>query len=255
VKRSLLFWCAFLSLLAACVPRPPAIPYAETPATPLVQALEAQRARFSSLKALARVETERKGRRRVYESVAIIERGFERLRVEGYGPLGSSLFTLVWDGTTIHFLPSDGSGVRTIGQAGLERIIGVSLAPADLCAVFAGSSPRIPDGGLVEAGCSPDGRCALDIMEQDGRWRVHAQREADASGAALHISAVERYRGSTLIFIVRYEGLISSGGYALPAKVIVQNPGRGTTLTVDYLDAGVNVPVDEGVFMLTGSAP
>lgn len=242
-------------LLSACVPRPPALPYADAPAGPLVRSLEEQRAAFASLKTLARVQTERAGRRRVYESVAIVQQGFDRLRVEGYGPLGEVLFSLVWDGAARTVLLSDGTGVRTLGEAGLERIMGISLPPGDLCALLAGSSPRLSGAALTEAGCSPDGRCAVDLIDGSARWRVHGQRSSGASDGGFRIASVERYQGGSLVLIARYEGAAGDGGYPLPARVVVQNPDRRVTLTIDYLDAEVNVPLDSGAFSMTGSAP
>lgn len=248
--RSLALCCVLLSLLSACFRRPPDMPYTEVPAEPLARSLAQQADRFATLKALARVETERRGKRRVLESVAILQRGRERLLVEGYGPLGERLFGLLWDGSTVSLLPPDGSPVRTLGPAGIERIAGVRLLPEDLCAVLAGSAPPVPGDAAVRAGCSTDGRCAIDIPGGDGRWRVHAVLPAAGTGEDLRIDALERYRGRDLLFLVRYEGRVMHNGYSLPGRVTVREPGRDTALTVEYLDAEVNVPLDNGVFVL-----
>lgn len=252
MKRSLLLCCTLLSLLSACVPRPPEIPYAAVPGNMLARSLEEHRRRFTSLKALARIEMERKGKRRVYESAAIVQRGFERLRVEGYGPLGQTLFTLVWSGGEVRLLPADGSGVRTIGREGIAAVVGVGLAPEDLCAVLAGAAPRLSDSADIAAGCSTDGRCAIDLPEGDERWRVHLLRTPGAEEGDAKIEAIERYRSGTLAFLVRYEGRASAGNYALPKRVTVHDPGQGVTLAIEYLDAEVNVPLEERVFSLTG---
>lgn len=88
-------------LLSACFVAPPEIPLHEVPAGPIVAALQQQRRSFTGMKAVARVETGRKGRKRVYESVAILQQRFDKLRIEGYGPMGESIFALVWDGTDV----------------------------------------------------------------------------------------------------------------------------------------------------------
>ena len=243
--------CTLAACLSACIPRPPEIPYAIAPAGPLVGALEEHRQRFGSLKALARIETEHREKRRVYESVAIVQRGFDRLRVEGYGPLGQTLFTVLWDGATIMLLPADGSGARTLGQGGLERIVGVNLAPQDLCAVLVGGAPRVPDAVGTTAGCSTDGRCIVDLPRGEERWRVHVRRGASVTGNALEIDAIERYHGGTLVFLVRYEGREGprTGEYALSKRVIVQDPAKRASLTVEYLDAQINGLIDDGMFL------
>jgi outer membrane lipoprotein-sorting protein len=246
VKISLALCCTLL-LLPACVPHPPKLPYDTVPAAPLVRSLEEHRARVASLKALARVETENRGKRRAYESVAVVQRDFERLRVEGYGPLGQTLFTLLWDGTAMVLLPSDGSGMRTIGPEGLARVVGVSLEPGDLCALLVGTAPRVPAAAGAAAGCSTDGRCAVDIPEGDARWRVHmALRPVEAGGP--EIEAIERYRGGTLIFLARYEDREQRGSASLPKRVVVHDPSKRVTLTIEYLDAEINVEVADGMF-------
>jgi hypothetical protein len=210
--------------------------------------LDEQRRSFQSIKALARVETKRKGKHRVYESVAIVQRGFERLRIEGYDPLGGTVFALLWDGSNVLVLPPDGSGVRSLGPAGLERLLGVGISPADLCSVLVGSAPPAT---AKSAGCSADGRCALDAEEGNGRWRILLQpRPAGQPG----IESIERYQGANLVFQVRYEGTTGAGPYALPRRVTVQDPARQTGLTVDYLDAEVNGTVEENAFHLSPTA-
>jgi hypothetical protein len=248
VKRASLLCCLLLSLAAACVPHPPEIPYPPSPAEPLQRSLEEQRRAFESLKALARVETVRKGRRRVYESVAILMRGTERLRVEGYGPLGQRIFTLLWDGKNVLFDPADGSGMRSMGRSGLEAALGVALKPEDLCAVLAGIAPSFREGSGARAGCSSDGRCAVDIPREDGLWRIHSLQTVRNGGEDLRITAAERYRGGDVALLVRYERENGRDGTALPTRVIILDPGRDLTLTVEYLDADVNVPLDEGTF-------
>jgi len=236
-------------MLPACASRVPVIPYPSEDPAPLAQAIEEQRRRFTSLRALARIETEQKGRRRVYESVAIVQREFERLRVEGYGPLGQALFTVLWDGTDVKVLQYDGSGPRTLNGNELKYVIGVALVPEDLCAVLVGGAPRFSRDGAIAAGCSSDGRCAVDLPREDGRWRVHVRRAG--TDGAVAVDAVERYDGAKLLFLVRYEDRTEAGGYALPRRVVVQDPGRDASLTVEYLDAEVGGSLADDLFLPT----
>lgn len=249
MNRFVALCCALAAVLPACAARVPVIPYPSADPAPLAQAIEEQRQRFTSLRSLARIETEQKGRRRVYESVAIVQRKFERLRVEGYGPLGQTLFTILLNGTDLTVLQPDGSGPRTLKGSDLRYVIGVALEPADLCAVLAGGAPRFSPGGAIAAGCSSDGRCAVDVPEGDGRWRVHVRRAGPDGRIA--VDAVERYDGAKLLFLIRYEDRIEAGGYALPRRVVVQDPGREASMTVEYLDAEVGGTLADDLFLPT----
>ena len=249
MNRPTALLCTLLTLLPACVPHPPEIPYPAASPDPLVRSLNEHRQRFSSLKALARVETERNGKRRAYESVAIVQHGYDRIRVEGYGPVGETIFALLWNGTDVLVLPPDGSGARTIGPGGFERLLGVGLAPEDLCAVLVGGAPRVADAAGTVAGCSTDGRCILDVGAGSDRWRVHMRPLASGT---VEIDAIERYHGDQIAFLVRYEGSAGVGTYSLPRRVIVQDPGRRSTLTVEYLDAEVNAALADSLFLQSG---
>lgn len=248
MTRQALLWCALALLLPACAPRLSPIPYPSVPHDPLARSLDDQRRSFQNLKALARVETARQGKRRVYESVAIVQRGFDRLRIEGYGPLGETVFALLWDGSNVLLLPPDGSGARTIGPAGFERLLGVGLSPGDLCSVLVGGAPHAT---VTAAGCSTDGRCALDAEEGKARWRILLQPRP--SGQVV-IDSIERYQGANIAFQVRYERTDGTGPYALPRRIIVQDPAHQASLLVDYLDTEVNGTVEESAFQLSAPA-
>ena len=249
MTNRLLLCSLLLPLLAACQFRPPAIPYADAPSALLAQELERQRRDYPGVKALARVETARKGRIRSYESVAVLQRGLERFRVEGYGPLGEPLFALVWDGTSLAARSSGQTGLTPVGSDALERMLGIALAPADLAAVLSGNAPAVSAAG--PAGCSSDGRCALDLAAADGRWRVHCLRVDNGS---LRIDALERYRGGSLAFLVRYEERGGAGGPAFPRRVVVESPSAGMSLRVEYEEAELTAAVDDSAFAVHGEA-
>jgi len=251
VTNRLLWSCILLPLLAACQFRPPALPYHETPAAPLMQDLERQRRAYPGVKALARVETERKGRKRVYESVAVLQRGLEKFRVEGYGPLGEPLFALVWDGASLAVRSPGQQGFTQVGSEALERLLGMALAPAELAAVLSGNAPS---GVASAAGCSSDGRCAVDLPVDGGVWRVHLVRRSGSAGGPVQVDALERFQGSSLAFLVRYEAREDAGSVSFPKRVVVESPSRKVSLRVEYQDAELTAAVDDGAFTTTGEA-
>jgi hypothetical protein len=236
---------ALFPLLFSCAPPRPEIPMTEVPAAPLVQELDRRRGSFSGLKAAAQVQTERKGRKRVYESVAVLQQGQAKFRIEGYGPLGESVFDALWDGKDLMLrMPGEADFVRT-GPWAFERLIGFPLAPSELAAVLSGNVPPSRKSEEARARCSEDGRCVVEFRTDDGRWRVHI-----VPAAPFRIESGERYRGDDLVYTARFDALESINGYLFPKRITVENADRKATLLIEYQDAEVNVPVEDDVFLL-----
>ena len=136
MKTHASFTLMLLPILFSCAPSLPEIPMTEVPAAPLVQELENRRGSFTGLKAAARVQTERRGRKRVYESVAVLLQCQSKFRIEGYGPIWEPVFDALWDGKDLMLrMPGEADLVRT-GPWAFERLIGFSLAPLELAAVL-----------------------------------------------------------------------------------------------------------------------
>lgn len=205
------------------------------------------------MKAVARVETESKGRKRVYESVAILQRRFEKLRVEAYGPMGESIFALVWDGTDVLVRKAGESEPMKVGQFGLERILGVPLSPSDLCSILSGNVPGIPDIAGASVRCAQAGWCYVDLRHDDQRWRVKIEPSVGANGG-LRIDAIELYRGERVVvrsaFTYRNEGANRPLPY--PTGIRIDDPDRVVSVTVAYEDVDMNVPVEDSAFVLEG---
>ncbi len=249
--KALLFGLGLLFVLSACQIAPPEIALNEVPAEPWIKKLTERRASFVGMKAVARVTIERKGRTRVYESVAVLEQGFRKLKVEGYGPLGETLFAFLWDGADVLVRKPGETEPLKVGQFGLEQITGLSIAPADLCAVLSGNVPALPSGALARAGCSSDARCVVDLRHDDVHWRIPVVPQAgDASGDVV-VAGAELFRGNRPVLRSSFEpeGWSPNGG--LPKRVTVEDPERKVRLVVDYEQADANVLVEDGLFTLT----
>jgi outer membrane lipoprotein-sorting protein len=248
VKTHAAFALMLLPLLFSCAPSLPEIPMTEVPAAPLVQELENRRGSFTGLKAAARVQTERRGRKRVYESVAVLLQGQSKFRIEGYGPIGEPVFDALWDGKDLMLrMPGEADLVRT-GPWAFERLIGFSLAPPELAAVLSGNVPPTRKGDESRAACSADGRCMVDLRTADGRLRVRI-----APAAPFRIESFERYRGSDLLYMVRFDALEPFDGYLFPKRITVEGADRKASLTIEYQDTEVNVPVADSAFLLSGT--
>lgn len=253
MKTRVLLSILVFPLLSACFVVPPEVPLHEIPAGPFVAALQQQRRSFTGMKALSRVETERKGRKRVYESVAILQQRFDKLRVEGYGPLGESVFALVWDGTDVLVRKAGEPEPMKVGQFGLERIMGVPLSPADLCAILSGNIPGVPDDAVAVVRCAQAGWCFVDLRHDDQRLRVKVEPKGGANGT-LRIDAIELYRGERIVFrsafTYRKEGVDKV--FPNPTGVHIDSPDRDMSITVAYEDVDMNVPVQDSAFVLSG---
>lgn len=239
-----------IPLLFACHPKKPEIPTTEVPAGPLVHALEQRGESFSSLKALASVRIVRKGRKRVFESSAVLLRGQEQFRIEAYGPLGETLMTLVWSGEEM-LLDLEGRR-RLAGRSELARLIGADVDPAELAAVLAGNIPAAFPLSTARLFCSPEGICVLELRDGDRILRVHHQG-SDGEADPFTIRFFRIYQGDRLVYQARFSNFAEISGYSLPQAIVMENPGKRVSLTVQYLEAEVNAPLDARLFMISGA--
>jgi hypothetical protein len=247
--RSRVLGIGFLLVLSACHPTLPEVPLEAVPAAPLLAPLAARRAAFRGLKALARVEVVRKGRRRVYESVAILQQQFQKFKIEGYGPLGSPMFSLLWDGSDITAWKEGEKEPMRLGPFGLERILGIPISPEDLAAVLSGNIPAVP-ASETSARCAAAGWCYLELPEREGRWRVKTAPSAGGprlEGMELFQSDGEKPVLQSAFF---YPPGDTGRPSSYPTRVLVSAPRRGVELSVSFVEADWNVQVEDGLFTL-----
>lgn len=238
-----------IPLLFSCTPKRPEIPGTETPARPLLQVLEQQRQALTTLKALARVEVVRGGKKRAFDTVGIVFDGQRRLRLEAFGPLGQSVLALVWDGKEVLLRLPDDDRVKRPGPAGIERIIGMSIEAKELCALFSGTITDFSSLSEARAYCTRNSICVTEVPVEDGVRRIKTMPAS--SGQTLKIVDQERYHADTLMYRARYDGMEEISNLMVPQVVILENPVKNITLTIDYNEVDVNVPVAEETFMLS----
>lgn len=247
MKNARLIPLIIIPLLFAC-PKKPEIPMTEVPAGPLLQALEERSRAFASLKAIAEIRVVRKDRKRSFDSVGILVNGRKQFRIEAYGPLGQTLVTLISNGKEVML---DLEGQRRLLEPGswqLERVLGANLGPAELCAILSGNLPVLASASDSRLLCAADGRCVLEVRGQDALVRVY-QDATEESGES-PVRSYEVYRGGRPVYHVKFESFARISGYALPLKISVENRDKRTSLTVDYAEAEVNVPLDARAFII-----
>lgn len=241
---------AVIPFLFACLPKKPDVTLTEAPAGPLVQALEQHARAFSTLKAIGAIRVERKDRSRFFDNAGILVNGQEQFRIEAYSPLGQVLLTVLWDGSDILLdLGGERKSSRP-GSSGLERILGAELDPAELCAVLSGNVPGILRDPRHRLLCAPNGSCVLELDLDNALVKVYPPLGWDP---ALSLPSYEVFRNDRLVYRVRYESFERISGYLLPRKIILDNRDRRVTVTVEYAEAEINVPVSERAFRIDES--
>jgi outer membrane lipoprotein-sorting protein len=253
VKTARLAPFILIPLLFACFPKKPEISLPAVPAQPLMRALEQRRQTFSGLKAAASVESVRSGRKRSYDTVGIVIEDQRRLRMEAYGPLGQSLVTLVWDGADVLLRLDDGR-VLTPGPAGLERMLGMAMGAGELCAVLTGNVPAAAPGEETKAYREPDGSYMIEQRSGDLLRRLYVLLPEPGADPGIRITASELYRSGKLVYRARYEHPELISRYLIAKTVGIENPDKKVSLTVEYNEMDVNVPLSDDAFKLTDDA-
>ena len=180
-------WVVGLALAAGCAARtftPPAD--AGTPLPDIAQ-IQSQVFRECSGVRTLQAELGLSGRAGDQRLGGRVHAGFARpssMRLEGVGPLGGALFILVTRGDTATLLLSRENRVlRGAGPAQiLGRLIGVSLAPADLLAILTGCvmpAPRVSAGRVHGNGIASldlEGGATLYLRRPASVWLPVAAR-------------------------------------------------------------------------------
>ncbi|HSB34337.1 MAG TPA: hypothetical protein VLG39_07765 [Nitrospirota bacterium] len=239
-----------IPLLFACSPKKPEMPLSEMPAEPVLQALERHRQSFSGLKAVASVEVARGNRKRTLETVGIVIDGERRLRIEAYGPLGQSLSAIVWDGREILMRrPGEDKVVRP-GPKGLERLFGQGVEASDLCAMLSGNIPKTGDAADASLLCGKDGMCVLELRTDDAVRQVRVSTPPAGAPWELRVLSYAFFRAGKLMYEAHFDRYAEISHYALPVRIVIENPGKKLYVAVTYSEAEVNIPLSDEAFIL-----
>jgi hypothetical protein len=251
VKTSRFIALIVIPLLFSCLPKKPEIPGAEVPAGPLVLALEQQRQAFTGLRAIASVDVVRRGKKRSFDTVGIVIDTRRRLRVEAFGPLGQSLIALVWDGNDVLLRMQDDDRTMRPGKAGIERLLGMSVEPSELCGILSGEITEIARPRDARAFCTPNNACVIELPEGDTVRRVRVLPPSLSPDPKVRIAVQELYRSNTLMYRARYERMQEVSHILLPRTIVIESPAKGVTITIEYTEADVKVTVPDEVFTLS----
>jgi outer membrane lipoprotein-sorting protein len=241
-------------LLFSCLPKKPGPPMTAVPAGPLLKALEQHRQSFASLKAVARVDVIKRGRKRSLDTVGIVIDRERRLRMEAYGPLGQSLMAVVWDGQDVLLrLPGEEKATRS-GPAGLEKLFGKGLEPSELCAVLSGNIPETAPSSTATLLCAQEQDCTLELRDGNMIRRVLLKYPTSGSNQEIRIFSEELYQAGKLVYEIQFERTQEIAHYRLPLSIVLENPDKKLHIMIQYTDAEVNTPLSEESFVLSDEA-
>jgi len=251
VKARRLIALIAVVFLFSCLPKKPEIPGTEVPAGPLVQSLERQRRSFTGLKAIASVEVVTRGKKRFFDTVGIVLDAQRRLRVEAFGPLGQSLIAFVWDGNDILLRMPDDDRIMRPGPAGIERLLGMNVEAKDLCAIFSGTITEITRPLDARVFCTQNNTCVVELPGGDTVRRIRVLPPSASPAPSVRIDVQEFYRSNTLVYRTRYERMQEISHVLLPRTIVIENPEKRATITIEYIDVDVNVSIADDAFTLS----
>jgi hypothetical protein len=254
VKAGRLIALIVALFLFSCLPKKTEIPGIEVPAGPLVQALSAQRQSFSGLRALATIEVTSRGKKRFFDTVGIVLDSRSKFRVEVFGPLGQSLIALVGNDSGMSLRMQDEERIIRSGQAGIEKLLGMNIEAEDLFAILSGTVKKIARPSDARAFCTQNSMCVIELPGTDTVLRIRVLPPASYP-EAVRILANELYRSNTLVYRVRYERMQEVSHVLLPRTIVIENPGKGVTIAIEYAEVDVNVDENDDAFTLPDQGP
>jgi hypothetical protein len=250
VKTFLFLPAILASLLFSCAPKTIEIPMTEAPPDRLVQALTDRARSFRTLRALADVTVARKDRRRSFDTVAVLVDGRERFKLEAFGPLGQSIASVLWAGGDVLVDMNGEQRVLPQRGAGLERVLGAEVEPAELCAILSGNIPDLPGPARPTLRCAANNICVLELRDGERAVKVYPAMGWEPGPSILPMFEV--YQDTKLVYRVRYGEFRQTAGYDLPRQIVVETPAKQISLKVNYAEADVNMLLDPALFLIPG---
>lgn len=240
---------ALVLLLCGC---PTALPPVERPYPPpsaeqLLQALKTRSDKLSSLRAEARADQLMQGQRVKVTVNLLVARG-GKLRLEVESPFGGAVATLVTDGNEFQLLDTRNNRflVGPAEPCNVARLAGVELPPEQILSVLSGAAPVEGTPTGVDWDKTHGGRDILSLRTPDGGsetlwlsnrvWDVAAAERKDASGKTL--------------WKIEHDEFEEDGGFRLPKRSSIVQPGRKADLHLRWRDRQPNVPIRDGLFHL-----
>jgi hypothetical protein len=98
--------------------------------------------------------------------------------------------------------------------------------------------------------CTQNNACVIELPEADTVRRIRVLPPS-SSPEAVRIAVQELYRSNTLAYRTRYERMQEVSNVLLPKTIVIENPEKGVTITIEYAEADMNVNVSDDAFTLS----
>jgi hypothetical protein len=99
--------------------------------------------------------------------------------------------------------------------------------------------------------CTQNNSCVIELPEGDTVRRIRVLPPSLRPAPLVRIAVQEFYRSNTLVYRTRYERMQEVSHVLLPRTIVIESPGKGVTITIEYTEADVNVTAADEVFTLS----
>ncbi len=219
-------------------------------AAPIWQHLRVRRQAYANLKGLARLRFRSPERRGTLDTTVVALERFDRVRLEGIGPLGQPLFLLISAAQQFAlYLPQERrvfAGPASSQQ--FVRLFGLAIEPGVLPYVFIGDVPFLnwPDAGPITYLADDD----LYFWEgqaprQPWRYRIWFDPDRLLPVRFDMLQAPER-----IVLQVMYQGFRRLNGFTMPYRITMTQPATERRVIWHYHEVQLNVGVEPTLFHL-----
>ncbi len=202
------------------------------------------------MKAVATVEQVTAGKRirgRVY---IVLERP-STIRFDAMSPADTPLSILVANDERFSMLDVSGN-VHYTGPSSpcnVSRLVAIPMSPSAIVGILTGNPPLI-ESTQHKIETAPKGYHLLELFSAGGDVKQTVQMVTGMMGTSAIRSVV--WRGETVISDLRFKHRVQVGkdGPALPRRIELTMPGRGTFVVLEYTSVQIDPDVDPAVFEL-----
>ncbi|MFH1131804.1 MAG: DUF4292 domain-containing protein [Pseudomonadota bacterium] len=252
-SRPSLFFCALIAIVVlrggSClkIQRP----YPTPTASEVVAALQARNRAIHTLRAEARM-SHKTNQGIVKATVRTLLKRGGKLRFDVVSPFDTPLATLISDGTNFVLIDTKENRFShgPASPCNLARLLRVQLQADDLLAILGGSSPLIEYNNLA---LFWDDQAGQEILVLSGKeLEQHIRLDSHQRQWNLVRSEIRNDKGVVLLQI-EVERDEMSFSKRFPTKLTLRQPIHNTTLSLNFRNKELNIPLSDAAFVLPKS--
>jgi len=241
------FWGAALVLaLLGCAPKALVRPSVTPSAQELLQRLQAEDSRISTLQAVGSLKWTRQGEKQSVDQALVLSRPGS-LRLEALSPMGPSLLSLsINRGVAEVFVPGEGRALRgAASEKIMERLFALPMKVDQVLGVLCGRPPLCSPASAQAK--SEEGVWVLEIECQDSG--IHEQLRVDPTHADPLGMVILSSSGQVLANI-SWSGFRKVKDVRLPTEIRAELPAKASRLELRLKELDPNLVIPEERFKL-----